>query len=157
MNSVVGSWELVGYVIERDDGTTGKAQWGHPCGLLIYTPDGRMSVTMMDQVERPFDAARWWDGNDEEKLAAASTFFGYAGRFQQLEDSVIHRIDVSLFPGWVGRDHVRKADLDGASLTLRDRIAGQDANVALSWRRLSATATVGEPNDPSSKGGRHDS
>lgn len=139
MNSVVGAWNLVGYEIENHDGTKGKVQWEDPSGLLIYTADGRMSVTMMNQVERPFDAPRWWDGSDEHKLIAASTFMAYAGRYRQLEDRIVHCIEISLFPGWVGRDHDRMAQLDGDRLTLRDGIPGQEANVALSWDRLPPT------------------
>lgn len=137
MRSVVGAWNLTGYVVERDDGTLGPAQWEAPSGLLIYTADGHMSVNMMNQVERPFDAARWWDGSPEQKLAAASTYFGYAGRYTQTDTTIVHRIEYSLFPGWVGADHERMAELEGDRLTLRDRIPGQAANVALSWERLS--------------------
>ena len=41
-------------------------------------------------------------GTDEEKLAAASTFVAYCGRYDYQGDRVIHEIEVAFYPNRVG-------------------------------------------------------
>jgi len=43
----------------------------------------------------------------EEKVAAAITYFSYCGRYQVTDDRVIHLMEVSFYPNWIGQKQER--------------------------------------------------
>jgi hypothetical protein len=113
-----------------------------PSGLLVYGADGRMLVQAMDP-RRP----RWSKDPSEteraaERTAAADGYIAYAGRFE-VEDGetpfVVHHVETSLVPNWVGRPQRRAVALDGDRLTLTapelDVGGGRSAVPVLTWRR----------------------
>ena len=73
----------------------------------MYTPDGYMSVLMMAAGRKNFAGGDMLAGTDEEKLAAASTFVAYCGRYDYQGDRVIHKIKVAFYPNRVGTEQVR--------------------------------------------------
>jgi len=84
-------------------------------------------------------------GTIEEKAAAAETFQSYNGAYQLGGDRVVHHVEVSSFPNWVGTDQVRIVHLAGDELSLSSLplvIAGALQTAHLSWRR--AAPSLGE-------------
>ena len=57
-------------------------------------------------------------GTLEEKARAASGFMAYCGRYEVHGDHVVHHIEQSLFPNWVGTSQKRFIELEGDRLTL---------------------------------------
>ena len=79
-NPLIGAWRLVTY--EAHTGDDVLYPLGEDAsGYIMYTPDGYMSVLMMAADRKNFAAGDMLAGTDEEKLAAASTFVAYCGRY----------------------------------------------------------------------------
>ncbi|SUA43425.1 Uncharacterised protein [Nocardia africana] len=119
---LVGTWELVSYydiddADVRSEGPLGPA----PRGLLIYTAQGSVSVSMM----------RTGD------IAAAPAFMGYAGTWRTAGKAVVHAISVCSNPAWAGTEQVRQMSLDGDVLTLigAAQVDGRTQRRILTWRR----------------------
>lgn len=134
----IGTWRLLSYEIRRADGEI-KYPWGQdPVGLLIYSGDGYMSVAMMSANRTRFVDKDVKKGTNEEKAAAVDTYVSYSGRYEINEDTVIHRVDVCLFPNWVGNDQKRTFQFDGNRLTLSTPLPGGDMqrSAHLVWERV---------------------
>ena len=142
-NPLIGAWRLVTY--EAHTGDDMLYPLGEDAsGYIMYTPDGYMSVLMMAAGRKNFVVGDMLAGTDEEKLAAASTFVAYCGRYDYRGDRVIHKIEVAFYPNRVGTEQVRFIQLDGDELiltTLPMVLAGKSRKGRIVWRRA---ATGGE-------------
>lgn len=120
--TVTGAWTLLSYLDVDDFGTTRVGPLGAaPRGLLIYSPDGHMSVSMMPAQ----------DG------LAVETYMGYAGRWRLDGDHMIHDVVVSSHAHMAGTRQVRDVALDDGLLTLGgiSMIGGRPQRRVLTWRR----------------------
>ncbi len=136
--SVVGTWRLQRWETHHPDGRITWPLGPDAVGYLFYTPDGYMSVAMM-QANRPaFAEEDLLGGTPEEKAAAASSYVTYCGRYEVGDGTVIHHVDLSLFPNWVGVDQERFVEVKGDELTITTRplrIGGETIN-RLVWERV---------------------
>jgi lipocalin-like protein len=111
---VVGAWRLVSY--RRENPTSGevvaKEFEDGSAGSLIYTASGRMSV-----------------------LLKATNFVAYAGTYTFEGDKIIHRVEVSNIPDFVGFDLERSVSLKGDRLTLKAESMFSDERYTLVWER----------------------
>ena len=72
-------------------------------------------------------------------MAAAGDSVAYAGTYDIRGDTVAHRMELSLLPGWVGGEQVRAVALDGDTLALSAlpmAIGGRPRTFAFVWRRV---------------------
>ena len=115
---LVGTWRLASFELRKSDGQISYPFGQDAVGYIIYTADGYMSVAMMTAKRLKFVAGDILGGSDEEKLAAADTYLSYCGRYEIREGKVIHHIEVSFFPNWIGVDQVRILEFDGKRLSL---------------------------------------
>lgn len=135
---LVGTWSLVGYEIRSRQGRhAGRPQWKHSRGQLLYTPDGEMSVQISNGRQVSFDAVHRWDGAPADKARAFDDYLGYGGTYRWLSDRVIHVIEVSLYPNWIGTEQVRYVDIqDNDRLILTDVKDHSAAGLILTWQRV---------------------
>jgi hypothetical protein len=138
---LVGPWILEAYEAEDPDGSV-RAPFGPaPAGLLVYGPDGRMTVQVMDPRRPPWERRADGDERLRQMGAAADGYIAYAGRFDVEEDpvpTVVHHVEISLVPNWVGRPQRRTAVLEGDRLRLTAQpleVAGRTTIPRLTWRR----------------------
>jgi Lipocalin-like domain len=118
-DGLAGTWRLVAWRRIAQDGGVSYPLGDDASGLLVYTEDGRMAVTLA-AANRPELGTNDPLGGDVEKRAHAySTCLAYAGDYEVRGDTVVHRIDVSLFPNWSGEEQVRPFTYDGSELVLR--------------------------------------
>ena len=137
-HSLIGTWRLVSYELESAAGAISYPYGRDPTGYLIYAADGYMSVAFMTGGRIPYAAGDRLRGTPEELSAAADTYVSYCGRYELLEDRVIHHIEVSLFPNWVGVAQTRYLTLDGDRLTLRTPpvlMGGSPQTGHVTWER----------------------
>jgi hypothetical protein len=139
---VVGSWRLV-----RWDCCVGDERRDSPLGpdvdgCLTYTPDGWMSAILMRRDRPMFGVPSLIRGPDAAKLAAVQGYVSYAGPYRFEEDKLVHRVELSLLPDWIGTDQVRHVAWRGEDLELstppepaRD---GRPIVYRLLWRRNGA-------------------
>jgi hypothetical protein len=75
----------------------------------------------------------------EEEVQAEESYLSYCGRYDFDGDTVIHHVELSLFPNWVGGDQERLVDLRGRRLTLSTRpllLRGIQQTAHLIWERV---------------------
>jgi len=140
--SIVGGWRLVSFENHDGDGRVRLPYGPAPVGYILYTGDGRMSATVMHGDRTPLaDEPRRGEGTTE-KARAFEEYLSYAGRYTFLGDRVIHHVEISLWPGWVGTDLERLAEFRNEHLILRTTPSGDDARTRttiITWARV-ATA-----------------
>jgi hypothetical protein len=138
---LVGDWRLRSWVAESDDGTIERPMGEEPMGILVYSPDGTM-ITTIGPADRPrlssSDPLR--GGPDAERLLAAETFIAYSGHYAVQGTDVVHTVEMSLYPNWVGSRQVRHVQLstDGQTLVLSTdpfTLAGRRSVQRLTWSR----------------------
>jgi hypothetical protein len=136
---LVGTYRLLGMEHFTDDGEVGHPFGESPKGFIIYTAGGYMSAILM-RADRPsFDAGDILGGNDAERLAAFSSSSAYAGRYDIVDDQIIHHLEVTTYPNWTNTDQPRNFDLTDTHFTLYPPAMLMEGRVRrgrVRWERL---------------------
>ncbi|MFP5341556.1 MAG: lipocalin-like domain-containing protein [Candidatus Limnocylindria bacterium] len=138
---LVGGWRLRSWVATGDDGSETRPMGDAPDGLLAYSAGGTM-IGIMGPGDRPrFATDDVTGGTDEERARAFATFIAYGGRYSVAGDTVIHVVETSLFPNWIGTEQRRHfvLDQDGRRLTLTSPplvLGGATRIQRLVWERV---------------------
>jgi hypothetical protein len=138
-NPFVGTWRLVSCEQRTKDGQISYPFGQDPVGYIIYSHDGYMAVAFMSPNRGRFADGDIAGGTTEEKVAAVETYISYCGRYEVQGDRVIHHIEVSLFPNWIGVDQERFFELDGDELSLSTPpllVNGVQQAAYLVWKRV---------------------
>jgi lipocalin-like protein len=137
--ALVGAWRLLSWENRAADGQITYPMGADALGYLLYTADGRFSVTISRRGRAGFAAGDLLSGTTEEQARAVEGFVAYAGRYSFHGDRVIHHVELSLFPNWVGSDQERWVELAGGRLTLSAGpllLAGKQQVPSLVWERV---------------------
>ncbi|MFE4059630.1 lipocalin-like domain-containing protein [Streptomyces sp. NPDC059096] len=128
---ITGVWRLASFHDVDAEGSTREGPLGpDPTGLLFYSPEGHVSVTMMRAVEPR-------GPGEPPAERPARSYMSYAGTWRRLGDQVVHTITVAPDPGWIGTDQVRDLTLEGDRLTLYgDALVGRPQRRVLEWHRV---------------------
>ena len=136
MKQLVGNWTLVSYVTENPDGSRGKP-YGDAVGRLSYDKHGHMAGQVMRPGRSNVAPGDW---QAQQVRSAYAGYIAYFGTYEVNEagDTVMHRVDGALNPGWVGGVQVRQLRFDGDLLILSTHVAkaGALVNHVLTWRKL---------------------
>jgi hypothetical protein len=139
-NPLVGTWRLISWETRSVDGQTVSYPFGREAvGYIMYNEDGYMSVDITRPNRESFAAGDLLSGSTEEKAHAASTYVSYCGRYELQGETVIHHVELSLFPNWVSVDQERLVELRGNRLTLSTRpnfLGGKLQTAHLIWERV---------------------
>jgi hypothetical protein len=140
-NGLVGSWRLRAWEAIGDDGSITRPFGDDPEGWLAYTPEGLMITTIGRRGRPALSSPDPISGSPEERLAAAESFIAYSSRYTFDGRDVIHAVEMSLFPNWVGTRQVRHVELapDGTTLTLTADpfvLRGRRSTQRLTWDRI---------------------
>ena len=135
----VGAWKLISLERRTAAGEVTYPMGQNPVGRLTYDALGRMSVQIM-RPDRPkpqgVTPASW---SAQEKAAAFDGFIAYYGTFtvSETERAVIHHVEASLYPHWVGSDQRRLYEFSGSQLILRalNGSGGPATESRLVWER----------------------
>ena len=136
--SLVGTWKLVSCEVKRGDGRVSYPYGKNPRGYIMYDDAGYMSVAIMRENRPAFASGGLRGGTVQQKSEAADTYLSYAGRYALHADKVVHRVEVILFPNWVGTELERSIHVADGKLTLSsppDRIGGVDRTTHIVWER----------------------
>ena len=139
-NPLVGIWRLISWENRSVDGQKISYPLGKDAvGYIMYNEDGYMFVVIMRPNRVRFAAGDLLGGSTEEKVQAADTYVSYCGRYEFRGGTVIHHVDLSLFPNWVGVEQERLVELRGNQLTLSTRpilLGGMQQSAHLIWERV---------------------
>lgn len=136
---LIGTWTLVSCVHRLEDGTKWHPFGERPAGRLVYTEDGHMMVMLMARGRVPAGSGQIFEASDSERAAAASGFLAYSARCELGKDRVVHHVDLSLFPNWVGSAQLRSYRLTKDRVTFWTRrfpVRGKYQTASLTWRRV---------------------
>ncbi len=139
---IVGGWALESWTISLGDKTS--YPFGEkPVGRILYTPDGQMSATIA-RADRPvLSNPVPAKAPVEEKLAAFDSYFSYGGAFHIDGEDVVHRVELSLNPNFVGSEQRRRMTFEGDSLNGKHLTLSADEQTPkgikhhrIRWRRV---------------------
>ena len=136
--SVVGTWRLKLWETRTTDGRVTYPLGRDAVGYLIYTAGGHIAVPMMRANRPAFASDDLLGGTVEEQATAAAGYVTYCGRYEVRNGTVIHRVELSLFPNWVGSTQVRFAEVEADEVTITTdplAIGGETVN-RLVWERV---------------------
>ncbi len=107
-DEIFGSWSLERFDIVSPEGVV--KPWGEKAsGLLIYSPDGHMSVS----INRALDKSE----PNESKAIFDSILF-YSGTFQIDGNTIRHQVTQASNPSRIGKEMIRYAELPEGFLVL---------------------------------------
>jgi hypothetical protein len=129
----IGAWQLLSQVALDADGQQTDARGPHPVGLLIYQPNGWMSVQLMRRERR--------SGLSLNAIhTAMSEYLGYFGTYvvNPASETVTHFVIGASFPGYINTQQVRfyrfEDDGDRLILAAEATLPGQTQRI-LTWKR----------------------
>ncbi|MBI4422873.1 MAG: lipocalin-like domain-containing protein [Elusimicrobia bacterium] len=135
---LVGTWRLASCSHRLADGSRWYPFGRRPAGRLVYTPEGFMMVILMAKGRAPARSGQVFEASEKERSEAAAGFLAYSGRCELGDRGVVHHVDLSLFPNWVGTAQLRSYRLSGDRVTFWTRsfrVGGKRQVASLSWRR----------------------
>jgi hypothetical protein len=138
MHELVGRWRLVSWSSRDEDGALTYPFGETIDGSLVYTAGGWMTTMLAAGGRENLVTEDVVGGSEAERAAAFSTFLSYCGTYEVEGDVVIHRIELSLFPNWVGDEQRRYFEFSDGALVLRTpplEVGGQTVVSELRWAR----------------------
>jgi hypothetical protein len=146
--ALLGAWRLETWEAIGEDGSVEHPMGIDPEGVVVYTPDGTMMTTIGRSDRAPIGGGDVVGGPADERLAAFSSFIAYTSRFEVDGSDVLHHVEMSLFPNWVGTTQRRHVTLsaDGQELVLEADpflLRGRVARQRLTWRRIGSPDALG--------------
>jgi hypothetical protein len=142
VDDLLGAWRLESAVEVFDDGERRDEFGPNPDGYLCYDAAGVVSAVLGDSARPTVSAGDPQSGTDDEYESMARHFIAYAGPFSVDvgNGTVVHHVDVSLFPNWQGHDQVRRVTIDGGRLSIiasdRTSADGRTFHSELIWLRV---------------------
>jgi hypothetical protein len=137
--SFIGIWRLISYELKRADGQATYPLGKDAVGYIVYNESGYMSVTIMGANRPKFSSEVAQRGTDVEKVKAFDTYLSYNGKYEVQRTKVVHHVEVSLYPNWVGMDLERAFEFDGNRLSLSAPTTsrfGVQYTARLVWERV---------------------
>jgi hypothetical protein len=119
IDSLGGTWKLIAWRRIAEDGTVNYPLGADARGQLIYTSNGQMAVQITGANRSPIATDDPLGGDAQARADAYSTYLAYFGTYEVQGESVVHRIDGSLFPNWCGEKQVRPFTSERDELVLR--------------------------------------
>lgn len=138
-NKFIGTWRLLSLEIRDANGLVNHPFGKNAVGYLIYTTEGYMSATLMKANRLPFSAGDRFSASTEELVSAALTYESYCGCYEIKSNKVIHKVEASQFPNWIGIHQERYFEFAGNKLLLSTPpmlFSGKEQNVYVTWERI---------------------
>ena len=138
----IGAWSALSWELRPTGGGEPYYPLGKDAtGMLIYSADGHMSVVLSKPGRAPFETPWLLEGSPAEKVAAMDSYVSYAGRYEihEKENKVIHHVEFSLFPNWIGTAQERFFKFEQDDLVLSAAPFEKDGieqAAFLVWRKL---------------------
>jgi Lipocalin-like domain len=136
--SIVGVWKLKRSFSQYEDGPMTYPLGEDAFGYILYTADGYVTCSISRAGRAPFVIPDRMRGTPEEKARSFDDYITYFGQYRLDGDKVLHKIEVSLLPNWVGDEQVRKITWvsdDEVSLTGEWHVNGQRRVAVIEWER----------------------
>jgi len=138
INNILGTWKLFSFEYRANDGTHFSPYGKDPQGILIYDKSGYMSGIMSknNRLNSSLELIQSIPANEKNLLSYG--FVSYSGKFEMLEDKIVHHVEVSFFPNWIGEPLDRYYKFDDKKLILSTpavNFEGKDFIGYIVWER----------------------
>lgn len=137
---LIGAWRLIDCTDKDQHGNAVNFFGTATTGMLIYDDKGNMSVQMMNPDRNQFTSAAIGTSTLEEASAAFHGYNAYYGRYyEETPGEILHVVEGSLFPNFIGIRFVRHAELRDDELILVTPplpVRDQQVTFRLVWKRL---------------------
>jgi hypothetical protein len=136
---LVGTWRLLSFEAQDEDGCITFPFGQDVVGFITYTSEGYMSVQFGRADRARLSGADWAGAPSSEIAAAARGYIAYCGRYEIRDGDVVHQVESSLMPNWIGGDQVRQIAHRGDTITLSTPslvFDGHQVVATLVWQRV---------------------
>ena len=137
--TLVGTWRLLSWEAGAADGSVTLPFGDRPAGYTVYTTDGHLFGQLMRRDRPDFAGGDLLGGTPEENAMAIRGYIAYGGTYEIQEGTVVHHVEVSLFPNWIDGDQRRIVEWDEDRLILSTppMLTGGSALIhRLTWERV---------------------
>jgi len=137
-----GTWKLVSWKIKWANSDLTDSPLGpNALGRIMYDPGGQVSVAFMRPDRPNFASSHLTEATPEEIKSGFEGYISYCGSYEvnEQERFVIHRLQLSWFPNWVGTEQKRFFEFAGDRLILETppiTLLGEAQVHRLIWQRL---------------------
>lgn len=139
---LLGAWRLVAWRI-AGAGKSSEPFGPGADGLIVYTADGWMNASIARADRARLSAGSVRQASAAEQCAAFESYFNYAGPYTlRAIDGVahvVHSVQFSLNPNFVGSEQVRRIRFDGDNrlrLSADESVGSGLRQHGLDWRRV---------------------
>ena len=132
----LGSWSLVSCEQVLSTGEVLKPFGDAPLGSIQYLADGHMSAQVSVRNRPKLSGEDLLKTSDEEASDAFRSYLGYWGSYTVFAERhvVVHRLEGSSFPNWVGTEQIRHFRFDDSNrLILEAQLPA--GHFKLTWRK----------------------
>ncbi|MEJ2193981.1 MAG: lipocalin-like domain-containing protein [Ignavibacteriaceae bacterium] len=136
-NKFVGSWKLKEWTAELTDGKIVFPFGEDAKGRITYDNFGNIAVQIMKNNRSQFLSEDPLQAQPDEVFEAYNGFIAYCGNYEVNLDNnqVVHHIEISSFPNWVGQNQVRNFEFKGDKLILSTDVIGSSRH-KLIWKKV---------------------
>jgi hypothetical protein len=135
---LVGTWRLVSFEMRDEHGRVTYPLGRDALGFITYAPDGHMAVQFGRADRARLAVGDWAGATPAEIAAAARDYLAYCGTYELRDGEVVHRVELSLMPNWIGAELVRLVAFDGERVSLSTPptlVGGRQQIATLVWER----------------------
>ena len=113
-----GAWKLKSLETRASDGSVSYPCGKETLGYAVISPEGYFCVAIMSANRKRFSSQDMKGGSVEERANAADSYISYAGTCEIEKDKFRVKVEVSLFPNWIGTTQERNYKIKGKTLSV---------------------------------------
>lgn len=136
---IVGTWRLVSWTFKNENDEEVHYFGKNSTGILMYDDKGYMNAQLMKEKRPPFASDSISGGTPDETNGAFHSYLAYYGRYhEENPGEIVHVVEGSLFPNWVGNRQVRFATIEGDLLVVSTPpipAQGRDIVFRIIWQK----------------------
>jgi hypothetical protein len=136
----VGVWKLISFEQRTTAGGVTYPMGQRPVGRITYDASGHMTAQLMLPDRPKFEAPSKVRGSIDQKIAAFDGYVAYYGTYtvDEAHRTVVHHVEASLYPNWVGTEQRRLFEFAEGKLILRavNGSGGPGTESRLVWERV---------------------
>lgn len=139
--TLLGYWNLIKFEAIADDGSVIYPYGKNVRGMLHYADNEIMSAQLGDAMRANFVEQDFRNAKPDEIIEAFRNYIAYFGKYSINENRkyIIHEIEMSLFPNWIGTRVKRNFELNGDILILSANKLDYDGVLrtpTLTWQKI---------------------
>ncbi len=134
--SLVGSWAPVSAVSTDASGKKIDTFGPNPRGMLVFTSDGRYTLTIMSASLPKFAANSRAKGSAEETQAVVAGSIAHFGKYKVEDKAIVFNVESSTYANWDGAPQKRPFTVSGDQLKYTVPSSSVGGTADLVWKRI---------------------